>query len=81
MHLRRLIVLITNARNLINHPRSCTEVVSIVGLVSLSRTRSGTDQKKNLYSHVLSLFLSEGVGSNETNLHLFTMSKYPALET
>ena len=83
MHLRRLIVLIINARNIINLIRSCTVEVSIIGpMYNRCIAASGLiGQIKKTRIHVQALCLSEGVGSNETVLHLFTMSKYPAMET
>lgn len=83
MHLRRLIVLIINARNIINLIRSCTAEVSIIGpMYNRCIAASGLiGQIKKTRIHVQALCLSEGVGSNETVLHLFTMSKYPAMET
>ena len=80
MHLRRLIVLITNVRNVIGSKRSCTLITSIVGPVSLQRLKSLCVIRKKTNYHVASLFLPEGVGSNGTTSDLFTMSKYPAME-
>jgi hypothetical protein len=84
MHLRRLIVLITNAR--IRHQQSPL----LYGDASKRRfgfpfqlphhCANQNDQIKKTKSHVALLFLPEGVGSNETKGDLFTMSKYPAVE-
>lgn len=66
MHLRRLIVLIINARNVTGPFRSCTEKASIVGLMRSSKASllrfDRSDQKTRI--HVRTLFLPEGVGSN-----------------
>ena len=40
MHLRRLIVLITNARNITDLKRSCTLKTSVIGLASLQRLKA-----------------------------------------
>ena len=80
MHLRRLIVLITNVRNVISHHRSCTVTTSIVGMVSLQRPKDLCVIRKKTNYHVARLFLPEGVGSNGTTSDLFTMSKYPAVD-
>lgn len=80
MHLRRLIVLITYIRNIINHQRSCTPTISVVGQVSLHRTAVRCVIRKKTNYHVAKLFLPEGVGSNGTTSDLFTMSKYPAVD-
>jgi hypothetical protein len=80
MHLRRLIVLITNVRNIINHQRSCTPAISVVEMVSLQRPKDLCVIRKKTKNHVAKLCLPEGVGSNGTTSDLFTMSKYPARE-
>ncbi len=67
MHLRRLIVLIINARNIISSIRSCTAKTSIIGLMFLYPTHHCIGligQIKKTRIHVQSLFLPEGVGSN-----------------
>ena len=67
MHLRRLIVLIINARNINDPFRSCTDGTSIIGLMFLYPTHCCIGligQIKKTRIHVQSLFLPEGVGSN-----------------
>jgi hypothetical protein len=79
MHLRRLIVLIINARNFNSAPPSCKWNASIIGIVcsaaSLQRFLIG--QIKLTRFHVHDLCLPRGAGSNGTEKHLFTMSKDP----
>ena len=80
MHLRRLIVLITNARNIIGRPRSCNRIAlrHRAGFLD-QRQKPSVDQKKN-QNHVAVLRLPEGVGSIGAKRDLFTMSKYPATD-
>jgi len=80
MHLRRLIVLITNIRNIISRSRSCTLTDLRRRYGFLASNQSSMRVRKKTKNHVASLFLPEGVGSNGTESDLFTMSKYPALE-
>ena len=80
MHLRRLIVLITNARNIISQPRSCNRIALRHRAGFLRKGRSPCMIRKKTNYHVARLFLPEGVGSNETKGDLFTMSKYPAVD-
>jgi hypothetical protein len=83
MHLRRLIVLITYARNIDSHRRSCTAMTSVIGFGSYLPTSHdagliGQIKKKPEFTcaHCFSPGL---VGSNETMTHLFTMSKDPPM--
>src|SRR5690606_21081603 len=64
-------------------PLLSSETASIVGPMRSSDASlhrfDRSDQKTSI--HVRSLFLPEGVGSNGTTRHLFTMSKDPVMET
>src|SRR6218665_1930293 len=80
MHLRRLIVLIINIRNIIGRSRSCTLTDLRRRNDFLASSKSLMRVRKKTKNHVAYLFLPEGVGSNGTKSDLFTMSKYPARE-
>jgi hypothetical protein len=78
MHLRRLIVLIINARNVISAHPSCRMDASIVGIVYPPHRCSGLiGQIKLTRFHVAVLALARGARSNGTKGNLYTMSKDP----
>ena len=82
MHLRRLIVLIINARNIIDPIRSCTVRISIIGLMFLSDAslhRFDRSDQKNQNSRTITV-PPRGCRVKQTVLYLFTMSKYPAMD-
>ena len=82
MHLRRLIVLIIYARNIINTNRSCNSqcLHHRADVFPKHHCFGLIGQIKKTRIHVAKLCLSEGVGSNGTVRNLFTISKYRVVD-
>ena len=82
MHLRRLIVLIINARNINDPLRSCTKRTSIIGLMFFSDAslhRFDRSDQKNQNSRTATV-PPRGCRVKQTVSYLFTMSKYPVMD-